>query len=71
MRPTVYEYVVFYADDPFEFPVFYLSLDELVEFTGKSKNAINKFYHRALSNQQKKYMEHGKYLIERFKKESE
>lgn len=68
MRKNKYEYVVFLADDPYELPVFYLTLDELVELTGKTKNAINKFYHRVRHNQDKQFIEYEKYLIERFER---
>lgn len=71
MRKTNYEYVVFYQDDPYELPVLNLYLDDLVELTGKSKNAINKFFHRASHRETDKFMIHENYFIERFKKESE
>jgi hypothetical protein len=67
MPKILYDYVMFYANDPYELPIKYLKVKKISELTGLSINAIHKRFKASENN----IITIDGFSYERFRKASE
>ena len=67
MPKTLYDYVMFYANDIYELPLKYLNIKKISELTQLSVNAIHKRFKASENN----IITIGEFSYEKFRKENE